>query len=66
VKIFINEFLLNIFGSLTRLEKGGTLQRQREGIEIAKREGKLEVTRGGMKEEKAMQAIEGQQEDESV
>ncbi|WP_241754049.1 recombinase family protein [Bacillus cereus] len=36
----MNEFLLNIFGSLAKLECGLTLQRQREGIEIAKKEGK--------------------------
>lgn len=37
----MNEFLLNIFGSLAQLERGLTLQRQREGIEIAKKEGKF-------------------------
>ncbi len=37
----MNDFLLNIFGSLAQLERGLTLQRQREGIEIAKREGKF-------------------------
>lgn len=50
----LNEFLLNIFGSLARLERGLTLQRQREGIKIAKSQGKfkvrkLEVTAGGRK-----------------
>lgn len=67
----MNEFLLNIFGSLAQLERGLTLQRQKEGIEIAKREGKfkgrkLEVTIGGKKEEKAMQALEWYQEGKSV
>jgi len=37
----MNEFLLNIFGSLAQLERGLTSQRKREGIEIAKKEGKL-------------------------
>lgn len=67
----LNEFLLNIFGSLAQLERGLTLQRQREGIEIAKREGKfkvrkLEVTLGGKKSEKAKQALEWYQEGKSV
>jgi DNA invertase Pin-like site-specific DNA recombinase len=67
----MNEFLLNIFGSLAQLERGLTLQRQREGIEIAKKEGKfkgrkLEVTEGGKKAEKAKQAIEWHKEGKSV
>jgi DNA invertase Pin-like site-specific DNA recombinase len=67
----MNAFLLNIFGSLAQLERGLTLQRQREGIEIAKKEGKfkgrkLEVTLGGKKSEKALQAIEWYKEGKSV
>lgn len=67
----MNEFLLNIFGSLAQLERGLTLQRQREGIEIAKKQGKfkgrkLEVTVGGKKEEKAAQAVEWYKEGKSV
>ncbi|MEH7439550.1 recombinase family protein [Neobacillus drentensis] len=67
----MNEFLLNIFGSLAQLERGLTLKRQREGIEIAKKEGKfkgrkLEVTEGGKKSEKAAQAIEWYKEGKSV
>jgi DNA invertase Pin-like site-specific DNA recombinase len=67
----MNEFLLNIFGSLAQLERGLTLQRQREGIEIAKKEGKfkgrkLEVTLDGKKSEKAQQAIEWHKEGKSV
>jgi DNA invertase Pin-like site-specific DNA recombinase len=67
----MNEFLLNIFGSLAQLERGLTLQQQREGIEIAKKQGKfkgrkLEVTVGGKKEEKAAQAIEWHKEGKSV
>lgn len=37
----MNEFLLNIFGSLAQLELDLTLQRQREGIEIVKKQGSL-------------------------
>jgi len=67
----MNEFLLNIFGSLAQLERGLTLQRQREGIEIAKKEGKfkgrkIEVAVGGKKSEKATQAIEWHKEGKSV
>jgi DNA invertase Pin-like site-specific DNA recombinase len=67
----MNEFLLNIFGSLAQLERGLTLQRQREGIEIAKKEGKfkgrkIEVTVGGKKSEKATQAVEWHKEGKSV
>ena len=67
----MNEFLLNVFGSLAQLERGLTLQRQREGIDIAKKEGKfkgrkLEVTLGGKKAEKAIQALEWYQEGKSV
>ncbi|MGJ9383891.1 recombinase family protein [Salipaludibacillus sp. CF4.18] len=67
----MNEFLLNVFGSLAQLERGLTLQRQREGIEIAKKEGKfkgrkLEVTLGGKKSAKASQAIEWYKEGKSV
>jgi len=67
----MNEFLLKIFGSLAQLERGLTLLRQREGIEIAKREGKykgrkLEVTLGGKKSEKAVQALEWHKEGKSV
>ena len=67
----MNEFLLNIFGSLAQLERGLTLQRQREGIEIAKKEGKfkgrkIEVAIGGKKSEKAIQAIEWHKEGKSV
>lgn len=67
----MNEFLLNIFGSLAQLERGLTLQRQREGIEIAKKEGKfkgrkIEVAIGGKKSEKATQAIEWHKEGKSV
>ena len=67
----MNDFLLNIFGSLAQLERGLTLQRQREGIDIAKREGKfkgrkLEVTEGGKKAEKATQAITWYKEGKSV
>ncbi|MCZ0870913.1 recombinase family protein [Peribacillus sp. AS_2] len=67
----MNEFLLNIFGSLAELERGLTLQRQREGIEIAKKAGKykgrkFEVEIGGKKSEKAMQAIEWYKEGKSV
>lgn len=67
----MNEFLLNIFGSLAQLESGLTLQRQREGIEIAKKEGKfkgrkIEVAVGGKKSEKATQAIEWHKEGKSV
>jgi len=67
----MNEFLLNIFGSLAQLERGLTLQRQREGIEIAKQEGKfkgrkIEVAVGGKKSEKATQAIEWHKEGKSV
>ncbi|MBT2660589.1 recombinase family protein [Bacillus sp. ISL-45] len=67
----MNEFLLNIFGSLAQLERGLTLKRQREGIEIAKKEGKfkgrkLEVVEGGKKAEKAAQAIDWYKEGKSV
>lgn len=67
----MNEFLLNIFGSLAQLERGLTLQRQREGIEIAKKEGKfkgrkIEVTVGGKKSAKATQAVEWHKEGKSV
>ncbi|ANN34934.1 resolvase [Bacillus thuringiensis serovar coreanensis] len=67
----MNEFLITIFGGLAQLERGLTLQRQKEGIEIAKREGKfkgrkLEVTEGGKKAEKAAQAIEWYKEGKSV
>jgi DNA invertase Pin-like site-specific DNA recombinase len=67
----MNEFLLNIFGSLAQLERGLTLKRQREGIEIAKKEGKfkgrkLEVVEGGKKAEKATQAIEWYKEGKTV
>lgn len=67
----MNEFLLNIFGSLAQLERGLTLQRQREGIKIAKKEGKfkgrkLEVTLGGKKSDKAIQALEWHKEGKSV
>ncbi len=67
----MNEFLLNDFGSLAQLQRGLTLQRQREGIEIVKNEGKfegrkLEVKIGGKKSEKAIQALEWYQEGKSV
>jgi DNA invertase Pin-like site-specific DNA recombinase len=67
----MNEFLLNIFGSLAQLERGLTLKRQKEGIEIAKKEGKfkgrkLEVAEGGKKAEKAAQAIAWHKEGKSV
>jgi DNA invertase Pin-like site-specific DNA recombinase len=63
----MNEFLVNIFGRLAQLERGLTLQPQREGIEIAKKQGrfkgrKIEVTLGGKKSEKAIQAIEWHKE----
>jgi DNA invertase Pin-like site-specific DNA recombinase len=67
----MNEFLLNIFGSLAQLERGMTLQRQKEGIEIAKSQGKyrgrkIEVRIGGKKSEKALQALEWYKEGRSV
>ncbi|MGP4061815.1 recombinase family protein [Halobacillus sp. H74] len=67
----MNEFLLNIFGSLAQLERGLTLKRQREGIEIAKQEGKYqgrktEVSLNGKKADKAAQAIEWHKEGKSV
>ena len=67
----MNEFLLNIFGSLAQLERGLTLQRQREGIEIAKAAGKfrgrkVEVSPDGSKAEKALQAIQWYKEGKSV
>ncbi|MGF9740071.1 recombinase family protein [Priestia megaterium] len=67
----MNEFLLNIFGSLAQLERGLTLQRQKEGIEIAKKEGKfkgrkIEVSPEGKKAEKAAQALEWYKEGKSV
>lgn len=67
----MNTFLLNIFGSLAQLERELTLKRQREGIEIAKKEGKFkgrktELIAGGKKEEKMLQAIEWYKEGKSV
>ncbi|ENQ3108744.1 recombinase family protein [Bacillus cereus] len=67
----MNTFLLNIFGSLAQLERELTLKRQREGIEIAKKEGKFkgrktELITGGKKEEKMLQAIEWYKEGKSV
>lgn len=67
----MNEFLLNIFGSLAQLERGLTLQRQREGIEIAKAAGKfrgrkVEVSPDGSKAEKALQAIQWYKEGKSI
>ncbi|WP_027956650.1 recombinase family protein [Halobacillus kuroshimensis] len=67
----MNEFLLNIFGSLAQLERGLTLKRQREGIEIAKKEGKYrgrktEVSLDGKKADKAAQAIAWHKEGKSV
>ncbi|WP_255290810.1 hypothetical protein [Bacillus cereus] len=53
----MNEFLLNIFGSLAQLERGLTLQHQYEGIERDCKEIK-DATVGGKKGEKAKQAIE--------
>ncbi|MEK4404009.1 recombinase family protein [Sporosarcina sp. FSL K6-6792] len=67
----VNKFLLNVFGDLAQLERGLTLQCQREGIEISKKEGKfkgrkLEVTLGGKKSKKALQALEWYQGVKSV
>lgn len=67
----MNEFLLNIFGSLAQLERGLTLKRQQEGIAIAKKEGKFkgrktELTLDGKKADKAKQAIEWYKEGKSV
>jgi DNA invertase Pin-like site-specific DNA recombinase len=67
----MNEFLLTIFGGLAQLERKLTLQRQREGIEIAKKEGKfkgrkVEVSLDGKKAEKAKQALEWYKEGKSV
>jgi DNA invertase Pin-like site-specific DNA recombinase len=57
----MNEFLLNIFGSLAQLERGLTLKRQKEGIEIAKSQGKYKGRKTklfeGGKEEQRMKAI---------
>ncbi len=65
------DFLLVVFAGLAELERKMTLERQKEGIEIAKKEGKykgrrLEVTEGGKKAEKAAQAIEWYKEGKSV
>lgn len=67
----MNEFLLTIFSGLVQFERGMIKQRQKEGIAIAKAEGKfkgrkLEVTEGGKKAEKAAQAIEWYKEGKSV
>ena len=57
----MNEFLLTIFSGLVQFERSMIKQRQKEGIEIAKREGKYrgrktELVDGG-KEERRLQAI---------
>lgn len=67
----MNEFLLTIFSGLVQFERSMIKQRQKEGIEIAKKNGKfkgrkLEVTEGGKKEQKAKQAIAWYKEGKSV
>lgn len=39
------KFILTVFGALAELERESILQRQREGVEIAKREGKFKGRR---------------------
>ncbi|MFB9762486.1 recombinase family protein [Ectobacillus funiculus] len=67
----MNEFLLTIFSGLVQFERSMIKQRQKEGIEIAKAQGKfkgrkVEVTEGGKKAQKAVQAIEWYKEGKSV
>lgn len=67
----MNEFLLTIFSGLVQFERSMIKQRQKEGIEIAKKNGKfkgrkIEVTEGGKKEQKAKQAIEWYKTGKSV
>lgn len=67
----MNEFLLTIFSGLVQFERSMIKQRQKEGIEIAKAQGKfkgrkLEVTVEGKKAQKALQAIEWYKSGKSV
>lgn len=57
----MNEFLLTIFSGLVQFERSMIKQRQREGIEIAKRDGKFKGSKSELvyngKEERRMQEI---------
>lgn len=66
----MNEFLLTVFSGLVQFERSMIKQRQKEGIEIAKANGrfkgrKVELIEGGKKAHKASQAIQWYKEDKS-
>jgi DNA invertase Pin-like site-specific DNA recombinase len=67
----MNTFLLNIFGSLAQLERELTLKRQREGIEIAKAEGKFKgrktkLVEGGEEEQRMKAILEAYKQGKSI
>lgn len=67
----MNEFLLTIFSGLVQFERSMIKQRQREGIDIAKREGKFrgrksELVDGGKEERRLRAIIEAYKDGKSV
>jgi DNA invertase Pin-like site-specific DNA recombinase len=67
----MNEFLLTIFSGLVQFERLMIKQRQREGIEIAKKEGKFkgritELINGGKEERRLQEIIKAHKEGKSV
>lgn len=67
----MNEFLLTIFSGLVQFERSMIKQRQREGIEIAKKDGsfrgrKAELISGGKAERRLQEIIKAYKEGKSV
>ena len=67
----MNEFLLTIFSGLVQFERSMIKQRQREGIEIAKREGKFkgrktELVDGGKDQRRLLEIVKAYKEGKSV
>jgi DNA invertase Pin-like site-specific DNA recombinase len=67
----MNEFLLTIFSGLVQFERSMIKQRQREGIEIAKKDGKFkgrkaELIEGGKEERRLQEIIKAYKDGKSV
>lgn len=67
----MNEFLLTIFSGLVQFERGMIKQRQKEGIAIAKAEGKFkgrkaELVEGGKEERRLQEIIKAYKEGKSI
>ncbi|MCR6465307.1 recombinase family protein [Bacillus paranthracis] len=67
----MNEFLLTIFSGLVQFERGMIKQRQKEGIAIAKAEGKFkgrkaELVEGGKEERRLQEIVKAYKEGKSI